>query len=153
METCAISEGAAALETYRLFDDVADLFTQLRRSGIPVALITNGASDTQREKLSALGIKDWFNAVVISGELGVAKPSASIFSVALKMLAVEREYAWHVGDGLDTDVAGAKATGLTAVWLNRNGRKLSHDDPQPDTEIQSLRELLHIVPQSKSTGN
>ncbi len=66
-----------------------------------------------------LGIEQMFDVVVISGEVGVAKPDASVFAFALHKLGVEKENAWHVGDSLRTDVAGALGAGLTAVWLNR----------------------------------
>jgi HAD superfamily hydrolase (TIGR01549 family) len=128
-------------ETYRLFDDVGELFTALKSAGIPLALITNGASDTQREKLRVLEIERWFDAVVISGEIGIAKPDVFPFDLALNKLKVEPDKVWHVGDSLTADVAGAKAAGLTAVWLNRRGVSPGEGDPLPDVEISSLSNL------------
>ena len=48
------------LESHRLFDDVRELFAAAKRARVPLALITNGASDTQREKLRVLDIEHWF---------------------------------------------------------------------------------------------
>lgn len=132
-------------EAHRLFDDVRELFASVRRASVPLALITNGASDTQRDKLRVLGIEHWFDAVVISGEVGTAKPDASAFGLALNKLAVERENVWHVGDSLAADVAGAKAAGLTAVWLNRSGLSRGEGDPEPDVEIRSLSDLMALL--------
>ncbi|MCZ7570369.1 MAG: HAD family hydrolase [Ardenticatenaceae bacterium] len=132
-------------EAHRLFDDARELFTSLRRARIPLALITNGASDTQRDKLRALDIEHWFDVVVISGEVGIAKPDAAAFGLALNKLPVERENVWHVGDSLTTDVAGAKAAGLTAVWLNRGGLPRREGDPEPDVEIRSLSNLMALL--------
>ncbi|NKB66776.1 MAG: HAD-IA family hydrolase [Candidatus Latescibacteria bacterium] len=129
-------------DTYRPFDDVAQLRAAVERAGIPVALVTNGASDTQREKLETLGLTGWFSALAISGELGVAKPDIGAFTPALEALGVVGKEVWHVGDNLETDVAGANAAGLTAVWLNRDGAERSPDAPQPDVEISSLAELV-----------
>jgi FMN phosphatase YigB (HAD superfamily) len=53
----------------RLFDDVRPTIDRLRSSGLRFALITNGASDTQRMRLSTLGMADWFDVVVISAEV------------------------------------------------------------------------------------
>ncbi|MEX2246377.1 MAG: HAD family hydrolase [Dehalococcoidia bacterium] len=131
-------------EALRLFDDARELLTLLR-DRVVCALITNGASDTQREALRALGIEDYFGAVVISGELGAAKPDASVFRVALDKLGVEPEAVWHVGDSLMTDVAGATAANLTAVWLNRGGVPRRECDPRPDYEIRSLAELAPLL--------
>lgn len=97
---------------------------------------------TQREKLNALGIDEWFDAVVISGEIGVAKPDAAAFRLALDQLVVEPESVWHVGDDLKTDVAGARAAGITAVWLNRRGLVRRESDPRADLEILSLSSLV-----------
>lgn len=133
-------------ETYRLYDDARALLSSLQRARMPLALITNGASDTQRDKLRSLGIEDRFDAVVISGDVGIAKPDPSLFELALDKLAVRREHAWHVGDNLATDVAGAQAAGLTAVWLNRRGLSRSAGDPEPDFEIRSLSDLLALLP-------
>ena len=132
-------------EAYRLFDDVRELFASMTAAHIPLALITNGASDTQRDKLRALGMESCFDAIVISGEIGVAKPDSSVFGLALARLDVEREHVWHVGDSLMTDVAGAKAAGLTAVWLNRGGLSRSKGDPEPDVEIRSLSDLITLL--------
>lgn len=134
-------------ETYRLFDDVPELFEWVNKARIPLALITNGASDTQRDKLRALAMEHRFEAVVISGEVGIAKPDASAFRVALERLAVEPEGVWHVGDNLATDVLGAKAAGLTAVWLNRAGLPRTEADPEPDVEIRSLLDLRPLLPE------
>ena len=130
------------LEAHRLFDDVRELFNSAKRARVPLALITNGASDTQRSKLRVLGMEHWFDVVVISGEVGIAKPDASAFGLVLDKLPVERENVWHVGDSLTTDVAGAKSAGLTAVWINRSGRIRGEGDPEPDIEIRSLSSLM-----------
>ena len=137
--------GRFSQEAYVLFDDVPEFLRSAKRAHVPLALVTNGASDTQREKLCALAIEHWFDAVVISGEVGVAKPDPAAFEIALTKLAVPRESVWHVGDSLTADVAGAKAAGLTAVWLNRRGRVRTEDDPVPDREIRSLTELVILL--------
>lgn len=132
-------------EAHCLFEDVEQLFNLLKKARIPTALITNGASDTQREKLQTLNIEHWFEAIIISGEIGVAKPDTPIFTQALDQLGVAPKAAWHVGDNLKTDVSGAKAAGICAVWLNRRGRSLDKDDPEPHLEIKSLAEIDSLV--------
>lgn len=127
-------------ESLRLFDDV-DNAISLLQSHFSLGLVTNGASDTQRENLRVLGLEHRFGAIVISGEVGVAKPDARIFRFALQELGIEPQNAWHVGDDLNTDVGGAKTAGLTAVWLNRGGDPPLQGAPSPDHEIRSLRDL------------
>ena len=130
-----------ARDTYRPFADVEELISIVRQSGVPVALVTNGASDTQREKIDTMGITNWFSAFAISGETGVAKPDEAAFTSALEALGVSGKSVWHVGDSLAADVAGANAAGLTSVWLNRYGSVREEHDPEPDVEIPSLSDL------------
>ncbi|MGO9450625.1 MAG: HAD family hydrolase [Candidatus Binataceae bacterium] len=134
------------LKAHRLFDDVRELITSVKDASLPIALVTNGASDTQRDKLRVLEIEHWFDVIVISGEVGIAKPDASVFRPVLIHLGVEPETVWHVGDSLTADVAGAKAAGLTAVWLNRTGHVRRDGDPEPDLEIRSLSNLIGFPP-------
>ncbi|MGH9194640.1 MAG: HAD family hydrolase, partial [Acidimicrobiia bacterium] len=134
-----------ARQTYRLFDDVGGLIEAAKRESVPLALITNGASPTQRDKLRSVGIEDWFRAVVISGEVGVAKPDSAVFRLAIERLGLDHPSngrdVWHVGDSLANDVGGSKLAGLTAVWINRGGLTREKDEPEPDLEITSLSEL------------
>jgi len=130
-----------ALDSYQPFPDVAELMSAVRQARIPVALVTNGAADTQRNKIEAMGIASWFSALSISGETGVAKPDKRAFSVVLKALSVSGKDVWHVGDSLEADVAGANAAGLRSVWLNRDGAVRGKNAAQPDLEITSLAEL------------
>ena len=132
--------------TVRLYPDAPALFAWLARSDFKLAVITNAASDSARDALSALGLEDRFGALVVSAELGVAKPDPAIFAAAADALGVAFAEAWHVGDSLTADVAGAKAAGLGAVWLNRDGLARPPSDPEPDHEIRTLTELARLLP-------
>jgi putative hydrolase of the HAD superfamily len=132
-------------ETHRLYEDVPELLDFAMEANLPIALVTNGASDVQREKLEVLGIEDSFVAVVVSGELGAAKPDALPFETAVAALGCDREDVWHVGDNLMMDVVGAQRAGILAVWLNRSGRARPINDPEPDLEVATLSQLLSIL--------
>lgn len=136
---------AETLAEQRLFDDAARLLDEL--SGrLPLALITNGASDTQRAVLRALDLERRFDAIVISGEVGIAKPDPAAFRLACDQLGVKPGEAWHVGDDLMTDVGGAQSAGLVAVWVDRGGGTSSRS-VEPDLVVRSLDSLLaHIIP-------
>jgi putative hydrolase of the HAD superfamily len=62
-----------------------------------MGLVTNGASCLQREKLAASGLADRFDAIVVSGDLGRAKPDAAIFAHAVRALGAEPGDAVIVG--------------------------------------------------------
>lgn len=112
---------AAMRRAWRLFDDALPCLRALRALGLRLAAITNAAGDYQRAKLGALGLASTFDAVLISGELGVAKPHHAIFRRACRALGVLPAQAVHVGDRLDTDAEGARNAGLHGVWLDRSG--------------------------------
>lgn len=134
-----------AMESYRLYDDARGVLSTLQQANIRLGLVTNGAPDTQRSKLQALGIEPYFDAIVVSGELGMAKPDPRVFEAALEQLDVEAGTACHVGDNLHTDVAGANAAGLLSVWLNRYGARRKTSEPEPWAEITTLSDLRAVL--------
>ncbi|MBV9593017.1 MAG: HAD-IA family hydrolase [Actinobacteria bacterium] len=125
-------------EHFVLFDDVRPCLDAVRAAGYLIGAITNNEPDHQWDKLRRVGLDRAFDAVVISGAAGVAKPDPAIFKIALGEVGVEAPAAVHVGDNLDADVRGAAGAGLAAVWLNRTGLEIP--DPAP-TWISDLSEL------------
>jgi phosphoserine phosphatase len=126
-------------ERHETFPDAAPVLDALRADHA-LALVTNGASCWQREKLMASGLADRFEVVVVSGELGTAKPDPAVYAHALHALGAEPGDAVMVGDSLRNDVDGALAAGLRAVWVNRDGRPRPQDRPDL-REIAGLGEL------------
>jgi putative hydrolase of the HAD superfamily len=119
------------------FADAAAVLDELSRSR-RLALVTNGAACLQREKLAACGLEAYFDVVVVSADVGVAKPGAEIFEHVLTRLNADGGVM--IGDSLDRDVEGAIAAGLGAVWLNRDGAEGQPSRPDV-TEIATLAEL------------
>lgn len=105
-----------------------------------LALVTNGAACLQREKLDASGLGGHFDVVVVSADLGTAKPDAAIFQHTLSLLGCDAEHAVMVGDSLARDVDGATSAGLGGVWVNRSGRSRPTDRPGL-VEISTLSDL------------
>lgn len=132
-------------EMDRLFDDVPELLASLQEAKVKTALVSNSSTRSQQARLEAVGLARSFDAVVISGEIGAAKPDPAIFEVALDRLELTGTGVWHVGDSLSTDVAGASAARLGSVWLNREQRVRGPADPLPDVEVTSLRRLLALL--------
>jgi len=107
---------------HETFPDAAAALDTLR-GDYALALVTNGASCLQREKLAASGLADRFAAVVVSGDLGRGKPDPAIFLHAVRALDAEPADAVMVGDNLRKDVDGALAAGLRAGWVNRDAEQ------------------------------
>lgn len=110
-----------------------------------LGLITNGASCLQREKLDASGLGSYFETVIVSGEVGVGKPDARIFTLALERLNVPAHEAVMVGDNPVRDIAGAHNARLWAVWVNRDGRVLHEAEPTAHGEIARLHQLEAFI--------
>jgi phosphoserine phosphatase len=110
----------------------------------PLALVTNGAPDIQRDKLAGSGLERYFPVVQVSVEAGVAKPDPAIFIRALDALGVAPEHAVMVGDNPARDILGANHAGIRAIWIRRDNQPLS-PGAQPDATIASLSELLALL--------
>lgn len=105
----------------------------------PLGLVTNGAPGMQTTKLEALGIRDAFDTMVFAGYDTAPKPDPEPFRTVLDALGVPPERTVHIGNSLESDVAGANAAGVNSVWLE-------HDSPppaaaEPNYTVGSLSEL------------
>ncbi len=105
-----------------------------------LGLVTNGLACLQREKLAASGLGGYFQSVTVAGDVGVRKPDPAVFRQALASLGAEAAETAMVGNSLRSDIGGARAAGLRAVWANRQCEPLG-DAPPPDAEIESLDAL------------
>ena len=113
-----------------------------------LALITNVLHTTTAEKvqeiLAEAGIPDVFEVVVVSSEVGYAKPSPQIFKIALEGLDVKPEKAVMVGNIISTDVFGGNRMGLKTVLFQPSEKYSRSSWEHPDHTINSLKDLLDI---------
>lgn len=127
-----------------LFDGAMELLTHLSER-VALALVTNGLSEVQRARLSRLGIDQYFDAIVISAEVGVAKPGTAIFDVTFDMLdRPAKNSAVMVGDNLSSDIQGGTNYGIATCWYNPDEKSAGASD-EISHEIKSLNELTALV--------
>jgi putative hydrolase of the HAD superfamily len=126
----------------RVFPEVPGVLAQLRGRGIKLGIITNGTVRVQGLVLSRLGLDAMVDAILISEKEGVRKPQREIFDRAVRILSLTAADTWYVGDHPITDVGGAAAAGLTAIW-----RRTPFWLPPivPHHEVERLDELLSLV--------
>jgi HAD superfamily hydrolase (TIGR01509 family) len=86
-----------------------------------IGIVTNNRTAEQEEKLAFLGMTGLVDALITSEDVGVPKPDARIFEVAMQRLGARPEETVLVGDNWRADVQGALAVGIRPVWLNRLG--------------------------------
>lgn len=106
-----------------------------------VAAVTNNAPEAQAPKFEELGVDDAFETVVYGGTDAPTKPAPEPFDVVLDRMGVAADRAVHVGDSLESDVAGATRAGLDSVWVphERPVEEVRHD---PTYRVDSLRDLV-----------
>ena len=109
-----------------------------------LGLISNGLPDVQYAKLDALDIRDYFDAIALSREVGVEKPDPAIFLAACRGVGADPAGCLHVGDDPVADVAGAKQVGMKACWYNPREIEGVEGRTVPDYEIRDLGELLRL---------
>ncbi|MEN3279195.1 MAG: hypothetical protein V7607_335 [Solirubrobacteraceae bacterium] len=122
---------------FRAYPEVPDALARLRARGARLAVVSNW-DVSLHDVLERTGLRPLVDAVIISAELGVAKPDPAIFRAALERLGATADGAVHVGDSLEHDVAGARAAGLEAVLVARNGAAV----PEGVRAVASLAELV-----------
>jgi putative hydrolase of the HAD superfamily len=124
----------------RVFPETEPYLDTLRTEGYYLGVISNSVG-TMEEQLRRAGLAPYFHMVLDSALVGVEKPHAAIFHLALERVGVEASEAVFVGDIHATDVGGARGAGLLGVLMDRVGAYSNPDCPR----ITSLPELEHVL--------
>lgn len=121
---------------------VKSMLTQLRERGIRTAILTNGWSPLQLRKAARV---EFDGPVIVSSDVGVQKPERAAFDALAAALQAEPEEIAFVGDTPATDVAGALAAGMRAIWFDADRIAYPKEAPAPWAVIHSLAELPPLV--------
>ena len=121
----------------RLFDDTIPFLERLRARGVKIAIVSNCTENT-RSMLVSLGVDALADVLVLSCEVGAAKPAAEIFRCALDRLGVTADAAVFVDDQAGF-CAGSAAVGIRAVQIVRG--ELDGKAPPGATVVRSLPEV------------
>lgn len=120
-----------------------------RLSGMArLALITNGLSEVQRRRIERLDIERYFETIIISAEVGTAKPGTEIFDLAFAGLGdPHRAESLMVGDSLTSDIQGGLNAGVDTCLYSPEPPQASVTDglPRPTYRIVSLSQLPALV--------
>jgi len=134
---CAMDVFLQARNNVVLYDDVMPFLQQVSGKYHLVAM-SNGNADVNR-----IGIGHFFDMVISPAEAGTSKPDPVMFYGIFRQYSIGSDAVMHIGDEPETDVLGASRTGVHSVWLNRNNRIYPQHIPRPDTEINSLSQLIN----------
>lgn len=124
-----------------LLPSVATLLDELAEE-YRLAIVTNGARDAQQTKIEAVSLDRWVETVVIAGDDTPPKPDPEPFERLLAALDATPATTVHVGDSLETDVAGATAVGLVSIWLSEHSDTGDYD---PTFRVESLGDIAPLL--------
>jgi YjjG family noncanonical pyrimidine nucleotidase len=115
------------------------------RQHYKIGIITNGITYTQQQKCAATGLSDWCSAIIISEEVGLAKPDPAIFALACQQLNTSAQDCLMFGDSLASDHQGAIKSKMDFCWVTyRNGYRESPSQ-KPHYKVQHVADMKDIL--------
>jgi putative hydrolase of the HAD superfamily len=129
------------LQLYPHVREVLDIL----RDRYPLALVTDAQTAYAPGELHKVGLLDYFEPIVVSGDHGYRKPDRRLFRIALDRLGVAPENALYVGNDMYRDIFGAREAGMWTVMFDSDQGRKTHFDCMPDYTITDLRDLVKIL--------
>lgn len=127
-----------------LYKDSTSLIEDLYKE-YTLIIITNGLRDVQNNRIRRSTIGKYFEEIIISEEVGVSKPNAEIFEIALRNTTfTDKSKILMVGDSLTSDIKGGLNFGVDTCWFNRK-KTLNKTEINPTYEISNLLDLKNIL--------
>ena len=127
-----------------IFPDAYDTLRLLKEKGYKLALLTNGYTVSQQEKLKYTQVPQYMDEIIISEELGRQKPDPRTFITMCRRLGIRTDEAVYVGDNIICDVCGARGAGLIPIW-KPFARQWPDDITPPPYTIDRLSEIPAII--------
>jgi HAD superfamily hydrolase (TIGR01509 family) len=124
---------------FKPFPDVLPALERLAAEGHVLVIVSNWDCSLP-DWLGPAGLLDHVAGVVTSAEVGAGKPDARVFERGLELAGARPDQAVHVGDSVENDVAGARALGIRAVLVARDGSA-----PEGVEAVSSLAELPALL--------
>jgi YjjG family noncanonical pyrimidine nucleotidase len=119
----------------------ADGLLRTLRSKYRIAILTNGLKKVQRRRLERSAIRDYISEIIVSEEIGHAKPAREYFDVAFARAGNPAKHeVLMIGDSWNSDIQGAAQYGIDTCWYNP-GRQPRPGSPAITHEIATLEEL------------
>jgi putative hydrolase of the HAD superfamily len=128
----------------RLYPHVRQTLEVLR-GRFPLALVTDAQSAYAYGELHKVGLLEYFDPIIVSGDYSYRKPDGRLFRSALDRMGVAAENTLYVGNDMHRDVYGAREIGMPTVMFNSDQGTKEHLDCVPDYVIRDHRELLTIL--------
>jgi putative hydrolase of the HAD superfamily len=121
------------------FPGLVEMLISLKKQGYLLGIVSNGWGEFQTYAIEGLGIKGYFDVILISDFEQIRKPQAEIFHRAAQRLGVIHQECVFVGDNPEADIIGAKNAGMKTIWK----RNLSWQEAK---EANAIIDELHEIP-------
>ncbi len=132
-------------ENFELYPGTQETLERLHSTGLRIGLLSNCPAwlgTSRRRVMEKLGIFKYFDAIILSGEVGVSKPEREVFEIAFRALDIENpQQVIHVGDSPYSDVYGAENAGLIPVLFDPQGLH----SIEGVTTIRKMPDLLNYL--------
>lgn len=123
-----------------------DTLKEIKRRGYILGAVTNGVSSLQNIKLDTAGIRDLFDVVVVSGDIGIYKPDRRIFDKAASLAGVKNSEVLFVGDHPVNDIEGALGANMNVIRMNYGDFKNKGLNKKGVfAEIENISEVLNYL--------
>jgi len=124
-----------------LLNGANETLSLLKNKGYRLAILSNNDGRVH-EKCAELGIRNFFEAIIDSTNVGYIKPDRQIFDYTLDLLGLNESESIHIGDLYGADVLGANNANIDAIWFNH--RRSEDLDNKGVTQIDHLSQLEDI---------
>lgn len=138
------------LPAIHLYPDTISVLKELKKANSLLGILTDGMGSVQRNKIRALGIGDFFDAIICTDELGKEywKPSAVPFKIILDLLKVSPQDAIYVGNDIGKDFFAPNELGMMTIRIDRKratNKQESSDLAEAKHVIFEINDILRIV--------
>jgi putative hydrolase of the HAD superfamily len=128
----------------KLYPHVREVLEALRQR-FPLAIVTDAQTAYARGELHKVGLTDYFDPIIVSGDHGFRKPDPRLFEYALEGLGVPAAQTVYVGNDMFRDVYGARQAGMRTILFDSDQGTKHYEDCAPDYRITDHRQLLQIT--------
>jgi len=132
-------------DVLELWPGVLDMLAHLRAAGLKIGIVTNGFSETHREKIALLGLEHAVDGTFIADEIGRVQPDPEFFFHAARELGVAPADCAVVGDRYDRDITGAHAAGMFAIWLDVRAEGAPAGKRPPDATVVEIGDVEALL--------
>ena len=138
------ASGATAGESMPAFPEAAEALDLLAGGGLRLAVLTNSPTETAERGLRAAGLRERFEHVVGTDQVGVFKPDARVYRHGLATLGAMPADAVMVAAHW-WDLRGAREVGMRVGWVGRGEGALTALLPDPDAAGADLLAVAHAI--------